>query len=47
MRFRAAAIFGSHMVLQRNKNIRIFGYGEDGVDIMAQLAGKETVTKVL
>jgi len=27
--FSVAAVFSNHMVLQRNKIINIFGYGED------------------
>lgn len=42
MRFQASAMFSDDMVLQRGKNIRIFGTGEDGVKITAQLCGFTT-----
>lgn len=41
-RFRAAPIFGDQMVLQRGKNISVFGTGEDGVKVVAELCGFET-----
>lgn len=42
MRFQASAMFSDNMVLQRGKNIRVFGTGEDGVKITAQLCGFTT-----
>lgn len=39
MRFQVSAMFSDNMVLQRGKNIRVFGTGEDGVKITAQLCG--------
>lgn len=47
-RFQAAPIFGSGMVLQRGKNIFVFGTGEEGVVIRAEFCGfmtSCTVTK--
>lgn len=42
MRFQVSAMFSDDMVLQRGKNIRVFGTGEDGVKITAQLCGFTT-----
>lgn len=42
MRFQASTMFSDDMVLQRGKNIRVFGTGEDGVEITAQLCGFTT-----
>ncbi|MDE7397986.1 MAG: sialate O-acetylesterase [Oscillospiraceae bacterium] len=42
MRFQVSAMFSDNMVLQRGKNIRVFGTGEDGVKITAQLCGFTT-----
>lgn len=42
MRFQASQIFTDDMVLQRGTNIRVFGTGEDGVKITAQLCGFTT-----
>lgn len=39
--FSVAAIFSDHMVLQRNKFISIFGYGDDGLKIEARLFSSE------
>lgn len=41
-RFQAAPIFGDGMVLQRGKNINVFGTGEDGVLVKVELCGFET-----
>lgn len=41
-RFKAAPIFGDNMVLQRGKNICVFGTGEDGVIVRAELCGFTT-----
>ncbi len=41
-RFKAAPVFGDQMVLQRGKNICVFGTGEDGVVVTAELCGFET-----
>lgn len=37
--FRAASVFSDNMVLQRNKNINIFGTGTDGTVITGELCG--------
>lgn len=42
MRFQVSPMFSDNMVLQRGKNIRVFGTGEDGVEITAQLCGFTT-----
>jgi len=44
--FRAAAIFSDHMVLQRNKNIRIFGEGKDGSVVSVHFRGVTAYAKV-
>lgn len=41
-RFQVAPIFGNEMVLQRGKNICVFGTGEDGAIIRAELCGFTT-----
>ena len=33
-KFRAAAVFSSNMVLQREKNVRVFGTGKNGASAM-------------
>ena len=38
-RFKTAPLFGDGMVLQRGKNICVFGTGEDGVTVTAELCG--------
>lgn len=38
-RFKAAPIFSDHMVLQRGKNICVFGTGEDGINLAVELCG--------
>ena len=38
-RFKAAAVFSDHMVLQRNKNISVFGIGDDGRKVTVSLGG--------
>lgn len=38
-RFQASSMFGDGMVLQRGKNICVFGTGEDGVIVRAELCG--------
>ena len=30
--FQVAAVFSDHCVLQRNKNIKVFGYSSDSVE---------------
>ncbi len=41
--FQTAAVFGDHMVLQRGKNIAVFGEGEDGkrVTVTLELPGRK------
>lgn len=39
--FEIAAIFSDHCVLQREKNICIFGYGEDGKSVFVKLLDKK------
>lgn len=41
-RFRAAAVFSDHMVLQRDKNIAVFGEGEDGERVTVTIWGPDT-----
>lgn len=41
-RFQAAPIFGSGMVLQRGKNICVFGTGEEGAIVRAEFCGFTT-----
>lgn len=38
--FKVAAIFSNHMVLQRDKNIKVFGQGENGAEVTVQFLGK-------
>ncbi len=38
--FRVAAIFSNHMVLQRGKNVKIFGEGEDGRTVVVEFRGQ-------
>lgn len=38
-RFQASPLFGDGMVLQRGKNICVFGTGEEGVTVKAELCG--------
>ena len=42
--FEIAAIFSDHCVLQREKNICIFGYGEDGNVVFVELFDKNGVS---
>lgn len=39
MSFSAASVFSDNMVLQRGKNVRVFGTGEDGARITAAIMG--------
>ncbi|MDF2922582.1 MAG: sialate O-acetylesterase [Paenibacillaceae bacterium] len=39
--FRVAAVFSNHMVLQRDKRLRIWGEGADGEHIVVQCAGQQ------
>ncbi len=38
-KFRAAAVFSNNMVLQRDKNINVFGYGENGAEVTVNFCG--------
>lgn len=37
--FKVASVFSSNMVLQRNKNISVWGEGKDGAEIVAEING--------
>ncbi len=37
--FRVADVFSDHMVLQRDKEILIWGSGENGLEVCVELAG--------
>ena len=45
-KFKAAAVFSSNMVLQRDKNVRVFGTGKDGESIIVSICGNTAVTQV-
>ena len=45
-KFKAAAVFSSQMVLQREKNIRIFGQGENGTVVTVRFLDKSYQTTV-
>ncbi|MGB4661027.1 MAG: sialate O-acetylesterase [Mobilitalea sp.] len=45
-KFKVAAIFSSNMVLQRNKNIKVFGQGEDLKQITVSFLGENYLTQV-
>jgi sialate O-acetylesterase len=44
--FKVAAVFSNHMVLQREKNIRIFGTGEDGETVTVTFLGNSYTAAV-
>ncbi|MGN6715539.1 sialate O-acetylesterase [Anaerocolumna jejuensis] len=44
--FKTAAVFSDHMVLQREKNICIFGQGENDKEVKVTFNGKEYGTKI-
>lgn len=44
--FRAAAVFSDHMVLQRNKNIKVFGWGKDNSVVTVSFRGITVKSKV-
>lgn len=44
--FQIASVFSDHMVLQREKPIRVFGWGEDGDTVTVTMAGRSQHTKV-
>lgn len=45
-KFKAASVFSSDMVLQRDKNIAVFGYGENGKIVTVNFCGFTKTTKV-
>lgn len=45
--FKIAAVFSDNMVLQRDKNINIFGKGDDGLGVTVEFAGQSVSTKVV
>lgn len=45
--FKAAAIFSDHMVLQRNKGVRIFGEGENGKKVTVRFNGQVVSASVV
>lgn len=45
-KFKTASIFSNHMVLQREKNIRVFGQGENGKTIQVTLGENQVSTVV-
>ena len=45
--FRVASVFSDHMVLQRNKNVKVFGYGDNGQRITVNLLGNIASSHVL
>lgn len=46
MKFKAASVFSSNMVLQREKNIAVFGYGENGKTVTVSFCGTEKTAKI-
>ena len=45
--FKSAAIFSDHMVLQRNKGVRIFGEGENGKKVTVRFNGQVVSASVV
>ena len=45
-KFKVAAIFSSNMVLQRDKNIKIFGQGKNGEEVTLQFLGQTYSTNI-
>ncbi len=45
--FRVAAVFSDNMVLQREKNVRVFGEGKDGEVVTVSFRGAEVSGKVV
>ncbi|MDE6594686.1 MAG: sialate O-acetylesterase, partial [Oscillospiraceae bacterium] len=43
--FNLAAVFTDHMVLQRNKNINIWGCAYTATDVTVELCGKSVTTR--
>ena len=40
--FSIAAVFSDNMVIQRNKNINVFGYGTDGAEVTVVFCGNKS-----
>ena len=45
-KFKAAAVFSSNMVLQREKNVRVFGTGKNGESVIVSICTNKAVTEV-
>lgn len=45
--FKVAAVFSSHMVLQRDKNINVFGKGDNGQIVTVQFNGEKFSTEIV
>lgn len=45
-KFKAAAVFSSNMVLQRDKNINVFGSGKTGENVIVSINGNTVSTKI-
>ena len=46
-KFKAAAVFSSNMVLQREKNVRVFGTGKNGESVIVSICTNKAVTEVV
>lgn len=44
--FRAAAVFSNHMVLQRDKNVKIFGEGPEGETVTVSFCGQRVSARI-
>ncbi|MDE7300477.1 MAG: sialate O-acetylesterase, partial [Lachnospiraceae bacterium] len=44
--FRVAAVFSNNMVLQRDKNVKIFGEGPDGAEVAVKFLGQQAKARV-
>src|SRR5689334_11949997 len=44
--FKPAAVFSNHMVLQRNKNIFVFGQGEEDKTVLVEFNGRTYSKKI-
>lgn len=47
MRFKVAAVFSNHMVLQRDKDIQVFGEGVNGEQVTVTFAGESVTALVI
>ena len=45
-KFKAAAVFSSNMVIQRDKNVKVFGTGSNGESVIVSFCGNTAVTEV-